>query len=115
MTGGAGAALTGIAVTSGQQVVITLYAQYSTGTNGRGCMMSFDASGVTGVTNTAGDASGIGNLIATSGVVSAVGGSFPFTATGTGTLSVTAKYKNLGGAATCTFSSHHIMVQVFTP
>jgi hypothetical protein len=104
------AASVSVAVTSGQKVLISLYTQCANSNAAKGCYMSFDASGVAGVTNTASDTTAVGSPADSALLLYTSGATFAFTATGSGTLTVTAKYRRI--ANTATFNAHNITVMV---
>jgi hypothetical protein len=110
---GTAASVTGVSVQSGDKVLVTINTSCKNTNANKGCYMSFAASvasGSPGITHTASDSDVAGGAATVAGLNQGSSASFAFTATGTGTVDFTGKYRV--DANTGTFSNSSIIVQV---
>jgi hypothetical protein len=110
---GTAATTAAISVVAGQKLLVTIYTSCQNSNAARGCYMSFDATstGAAGITQTASDNAMAGGSAELANSQYGQSGTFVFTATGTGTVTFTGKYRRI--ANTATFNSNSITVQVF--
>jgi hypothetical protein len=94
-------------------VLVTISTSCENSANNKGCFFSYDAAGQ-GVTQTAGDAvSMAGGAAGVAATAQGASSAFLYTATGTGNVTFTPKFRVLANTGTFHYST--IIVQVFTP